>query len=153
MSNQKKLSVSDFKNWLEGVLDFQEEGWTPNLDQWTKILGKIEELDDSTPVSHPTEKTPPGTNSPAPHYPQAQPSKTRHPRPHVDAPAPPPDLEGPAATIPDEPVIKKSKSLKVSQQDVPTITDEKGTKVINTGKIYKTPEKQEPSAEYESDFI
>lgn len=149
MSEQKKLSVSDFKNWLEGVLDFQEEGWTPNLDQWNKILEKVAELDD-TPVAP---KAVESTTMAAPVKNPPQPA-TRHPRPQMDKSVLPPDLDEPSVSLPEQPVIRnKPKSMQVMQTDSPSITDEGGTKVVNTGNVYKTKDNQEPSATYESDFL
>lgn len=150
MSKEKKLSVSDFKNWLEGVLDFQEEGWTPNLDQWNKILEKVEELDDTPPAPAVTNTSePPPPQNVKPHM---QPS-TRHPRPQMDKSVLPPDLDEPTVSLPEAPVIKGRTSLQVLQDSSPSIINENGTKVINTGKTYKTKENQEPSAIYDSDFI
>jgi len=151
MSEEKKLSVTDFKNWLEGVLDFQPEGWTPNQEQWSKILEKIGELDDTVPsiVNASEPKAPQPTQNPQP---QMQPS-TRHPRPEMDRSVLPPDLDEASVSLPKEPVIKRGKTMQVIQQDSPSVSDESGTRVVNTGTVYKTPENQEPSGEYDSEFI
>ena len=60
MSNKDKISVSEFKSWLSGVLDFQTDDWTPDKTQWEKILAKIEQLDDtsSIPPQHKPEVAP-----------------------------------------------------------------------------------------------
>lgn len=36
-----KLTIHQFKAWLEGVEEMQEEGWTPSPAQWEKIRSKI----------------------------------------------------------------------------------------------------------------
>lgn len=41
MSEQKNISVKEFKMWLEGVEEMQEEGWVPNSTQWARIRDKI----------------------------------------------------------------------------------------------------------------
>jgi hypothetical protein len=49
MSEQKEdtISLKDFKSWLQGVEDMQEDDWIPNAVQWKKIRSKINLLDDA----------------------------------------------------------------------------------------------------------
>ena len=44
-----KLSIDQFRSWLEGVEDMQEEGWVPDERQWRKIRQKIDLVIESTP--------------------------------------------------------------------------------------------------------
>jgi len=36
-----EISVSEFKSWISGIEDMQEDGWVPNKVQWDKIKSKI----------------------------------------------------------------------------------------------------------------
>ncbi len=47
MSEQKNISVKEFKMWLEGVEEMQEEGWTPNPTQWARIREKIRSIEET----------------------------------------------------------------------------------------------------------
>lgn len=38
----KKVTYSEFLSWLEGVESMQEEGWTPNPQQWQTIREKLD---------------------------------------------------------------------------------------------------------------
>jgi hypothetical protein len=144
MSEDKKLSVSDFKNWLSGVLDFQDEDWTPNLDQWKKILTKIHELDETT--VQPTQATP-KVNA-VKSDPKQEVSVPRNPRPQLNLPA---ELDKATTKLPDKPVISGEKSVEVIQAQQPSVREEGNQKIRDTGKIYKTKENQD--ADYESTFI
>lgn len=48
MEKKDKLTVKEFKMWLEGILDMQAEDWVPDSRQWKRILGKIQEVSDNT---------------------------------------------------------------------------------------------------------
>jgi hypothetical protein len=41
---KNEISVSEFKSWISGIQDMQEDDWTPNKQQWEKIRGKIDML-------------------------------------------------------------------------------------------------------------
>lgn len=58
MSNKKKQttkvkqqSVKEFKAWLAGMLEFQPDGWTPNVEQWKTIQDRINNLQEAEPVA------------------------------------------------------------------------------------------------------
>jgi len=40
----KKFSVSEFQTWLDGIMEFQESGWSPTPEQWKSIYQKIQNL-------------------------------------------------------------------------------------------------------------
>jgi hypothetical protein len=44
----KKLTVKEFRYWLEGVEEMQEDDWSPDVKQWKRIREKIAMLDDVT---------------------------------------------------------------------------------------------------------
>lgn len=47
---KKKLTVKEFRMWLEGVEEMQPEGWTPNETQWKRIREKIDQVQDTPPA-------------------------------------------------------------------------------------------------------
>ncbi len=46
MADKKKLTVKEFKMWLEGVEEMQDADWCPNEVQWKRIREKIRMLDE-----------------------------------------------------------------------------------------------------------
>ena len=46
--SSKPISTKELKFWLEGFLEFQEDDWVPNAEQWKKIQDKIFNLEDDT---------------------------------------------------------------------------------------------------------
>jgi hypothetical protein len=43
----KKITIEEFKMWLEGLEAFQSQNWAPNLEQWKMIKSKIFSLSGS----------------------------------------------------------------------------------------------------------
>ena len=43
------ITLNNFRSWLQGVEDMQEEGWTPSPTQWAKIRSKIDMIEQPTP--------------------------------------------------------------------------------------------------------
>lgn len=41
----KKISFQEFKAWLQGVEEMQDEGWSPTPVQWQKIKEKLGQID------------------------------------------------------------------------------------------------------------
>lgn len=41
---KKKFTVPEFKTWLEGIMQFQNDDWSPNREQWDEIYEKIMNL-------------------------------------------------------------------------------------------------------------
>lgn len=60
---EKQLTVKEFKMWLDGVREMQPDGWVPDARQWTRILEKIDDIQDVAP------NTPRHTNYNQPNYP------------------------------------------------------------------------------------
>lgn len=54
-----KISLAEFKAWLEGVEDLQDDDWSPSKVQWEKIRQKIECIDEGVvnTISPPTQQT------------------------------------------------------------------------------------------------
>ncbi len=46
---KKKLTFHDFRVWLSGVEEMQDEDWTPSATQWRTIREKIEDVVDAPP--------------------------------------------------------------------------------------------------------
>jgi len=46
----RAMTVFEFKSWLLGILEFQEDGWVPNLEQWKTIKSIVENLKETATV-------------------------------------------------------------------------------------------------------
>lgn len=68
MVEVKTITVKEFKMWLEGVEEMQEEGWTPLPAQWARIRAKIASLSDADPAPTYTIPTGPIPRAPAPQF-------------------------------------------------------------------------------------
>lgn len=51
----KKISLNEFKAWLEGVEELQPSGWAPNADQWVLIRDKIKSIKEEPKSEHKSE--------------------------------------------------------------------------------------------------
>lgn len=47
MDNKETLTTKDFKMWLRGVEEMQDENWTPSAQQWKRIREKIDCIEDT----------------------------------------------------------------------------------------------------------
>jgi hypothetical protein len=47
-SKSKKITVSEFKMWLDGFLAFQGDEWVPTKEQWDVIVEKINNLSETS---------------------------------------------------------------------------------------------------------
>lgn len=43
-SADASITIAEFKQWLAGVEDMQDDGWVPDAVQWAKIRAKVELL-------------------------------------------------------------------------------------------------------------
>lgn len=48
----RAISAKELKFWLEGILEFQDENWIPNGEQWKSIQEKIFNLQETPEVVH-----------------------------------------------------------------------------------------------------
>lgn len=46
--NNKKITLAEFRAWLEGVEELQPRGWTPDSTQWKRIRDKINSIEESS---------------------------------------------------------------------------------------------------------
>jgi len=112
-STNQKISLDQFRSWLQGVEDMQADEWTPNSDQWKVIREKIDLIlstaDEQQPMQ-PQYAPPPIYNQPNPYL---------QPHPSYMPPLPPvlrPPLEtatvidntGQATTIAVQPASSRS---------------------------------------------
>lgn len=148
--SDKKITVNEFKNWLSGVTDFQPEDWSPDLNQWKKILAKIEELDDVQPVvpkaTTVLEAEPIAvaavaqTNEPPVTNPE---NKKKSPIVHLD------DDEG--VDLP--PIKKVERQVEVHRNSKPSVIEENGRKIIDTGTVHKVKNIDTSDGNYQSTFV
>lgn len=75
--SKETITINDFKMWLSGVEEMQDDDWTPTQSQWKRIRGKIDNIqevksnnivfNDSTNV--PSYALPPDIGQPSSFYP------------------------------------------------------------------------------------
>lgn len=49
--SKPRLSVQEFQTWLQGIMEFQNDDWSPNPQQWSAIYDKIMNLKTDETVS------------------------------------------------------------------------------------------------------
>lgn len=139
MSDENKVSVSDFKNWLSGVLDFQPDDWTPNETQWAKIKDKIDQLDETPTVVNVKAEAPVQSNQK-----QAAP---RHPRPQA------PLDDQARVKLPDEPAAPKQQHVTVKKTGQPQVIKGEKGRVIDTGVVHEMGVIDTSEEDYQTSFI
>lgn len=98
----KTCSLEQFKAWLSGVEEMQEDGWVPNSTQWRRIRQKIDEVvENSRPFNAGAAGAPVVSDQPARIVQPSGPSAFSN-VPSVNmtgaAPAPPPHISFVATT-------------------------------------------------------
>lgn len=48
-AKRKRVTLNEFKAWLDGVEELQPVDWTPSVDQWKLIRAKISNIREPTP--------------------------------------------------------------------------------------------------------
>lgn len=43
----RRITINDFRMWLEGVEEMQSEDWVPDARQWQRIREKIDSIEDT----------------------------------------------------------------------------------------------------------
>lgn len=51
-NRKTKISLKEFRAWLDGVEDVQPDDWAPNKEQWTKIRQQIDRIDDKMDIEN-----------------------------------------------------------------------------------------------------
>lgn len=44
--DKKTISVKEFRMWIQGVEEMQDDGWVPDARQWKLIRAKIDQIDE-----------------------------------------------------------------------------------------------------------
>jgi hypothetical protein len=148
MSEKTTVSVNEFKNWLDGVLDFQPEGWSPNAEQWEKIKNKIDQLEDTVVERQPAPAAPAQQQPRA--NPNQQPVAQKKPRP--EGPLTNLDMDE-TVKLPDKPIQRKRHVHTQKTSDPKVVDSGNGRKVIDTGTVHKMGEIDTSDGNYESSFI
>lgn len=52
-NRKTKISLKEFRAWLDGVEDLQPDDWAPTKDQWAKIRQQIDRIDDKMDIENP----------------------------------------------------------------------------------------------------
>jgi len=101
----KKRTLQEFKNWLEGLQEFQPENWVPTSDQWEHIkasIAAIKEQDIITTEISSIERQPSIIQSPSRQYAQpVQSSLDMAPVTHAAGNAAHIDMRNPTAITQD----------------------------------------------------
>lgn len=50
-AKKKRVTLNEFKAWLDGVEELQPDDWTPTADQWKLIRTKIGNIKEDAPVA------------------------------------------------------------------------------------------------------
>lgn len=48
-AKRKRVTLNEFKAWLEGVEELQPKDWCPTTDQWSLIRAKIDNIKEPVP--------------------------------------------------------------------------------------------------------
>jgi len=67
----KKVSLNEFRAWLEGIEEMQEDGWTPSAEQWNTIRDRVNHIvpDVTEKIVEKTVAAPTARVTPAPQIP------------------------------------------------------------------------------------
>lgn len=88
---KKKISLNEFRAWLEGVEELQPEGWSPSGEQWQLIREKFDSIvEDPRPASKTRAEAPVAQPQPVPQHQPVPQGPPQH------RPAPPPMAMGPS---------------------------------------------------------
>lgn len=146
--SEKKVSVNEFKNWLDGVLDFQPDDWVPNAEQWKKIRDKIDQLEDAPPqVASNAQQPAMGVSEPEPVHNKPA---ARNPRPSGPLSI---DMDQ-KVKLPDTPPVTKQKHLITQKTGEARVIDSgSGQKIIDTGVTHKMENIDTSDGNYKSSFV
>jgi hypothetical protein len=141
---KKKITLSEFKAWLEGADDFHGKDWAPTGEQWKMIREKIDSIEEPKPEIREVVKevsvqqTRPAAPAPAPAEVPALP-------PNV--PPPPPVSGG----VPAGEVIKGSSLPAAAQPAIPSAMPQPSAEA--PGGRSTTPNIDTSDGNYKSGFI
>jgi hypothetical protein len=144
-TEQKQMTVSEFKSWMAGIREMNGDEWVPSAEQWKKICDKIETLKD-TPTSFNQAQPAAG-----PTYRAMPPAES-----NVTLPMPAPQND-----IPLRPAAPSMLNAAPSMPNVPRmITSPGGVPVLKgpfaqdmPGQPIKTPSIDTTNGQYDSSFV
>lgn len=97
-AKRKKITLAEFKAWIQGIEELQSKDWSPNAEQWKMIREKIELITEAKQLVAEAPLPPPPMNRPV----QQQPRPMALPPGHVPFIPPPPPVPG---GVPEDAVI------------------------------------------------
>ena len=113
----KARTLEEFKNWLEGLEEFQNDGWIPNAEQWETIKGSIYLIKEEEYYDEPVTYS--SAPAPAPVYQQ--------PQQHIVNSVPAPVQDAPLTSAQIDEMVNRAKNGNVAQQQsslIPSTTPE-----------------------------
>ena len=114
MAKTKKISLTEFNQWLEGIEEFKDRGWTPTADEWKRIRSKIKTIEEVAPAP----QQPPAYPQMQHHQPQRTPGGFAPPPSGIPLP---PEIP---STIPESAL--NAQPTQAAQVGMPKVSDGKG---------------------------
>jgi hypothetical protein len=143
---KKKITLSEFKAWLEGADDFHGKDWAPTKEQWKMIRERIDSIVEPEPEIREVVKEVPSQ--------QPQQARPPMPPPPKEVPELPPNIPPPPPVpggVPVGEVIKGSALPVDSGPAVPTPMPQPSTEA--PGGRSTTPNIDTSDGKYKSGFI
>lgn len=142
MARKKKLTLEEFKSWLEGLEDGQPDGWSPDKDQWAKIRERIGNIKE-TVIKEVVEQPPV-----MPPMPPAMPAGYSYVQP---------PQQPPTGLPPAQPAVPPNIPLRTVDLPEPEMTEAarqllKGGATPGVAATSKTPDLDTSDGQYESSF-
>jgi hypothetical protein len=144
----KNMTISQFKAWLQGIVEFQQAEWVPNKEQWDTIYQKIQTLEDEPQVPKVIERV---VHNAAP-LPSGTDMALGRPVPAPSA------MPAPAAPVPvDRPLVQMALNPAarpvIQKTGAEAVVGEvNGSPVVSSGLSVKTPNIDTSKGDYESGF-
>lgn len=132
----KQITVKEFKMWLQGVEEMQDDDWTPTAVQWKRIREKINQIADTAPAPTPVTYRGPAE---APAMP--------FPAPGAAPPMPPSGMSAAPSSLQLPPNMPAAPRTAVTPGGLPvSLASQPGAKV-------KTPDIDTSNGNYNSQFV
>lgn len=136
MSTDKKITVSEFRFWLQGVEEMQPEGWTPDSRQWAKIREKIDQITEAEQPARPPLQYPQGVREARP-----APTQGANVPPSIPVPVGPSNLQS-------QPQIPRGPKTATTRTGLP-VSLSSGPQQMPL----RTPDIDTSSGDYDSQFV
>lgn len=153
----KKISLREFRAWLQGVEELQPEDWHPDHEQWKKIRNKIDNIVEEEPETQVV------------HHAYNNHSENGRGPVQMDGGAAAPPWAVPSPSVPVEPTgppignsqLEEAQAFAPTKQPAPSIENSGAIPAINSpgggeapssGQRIKTPDIDTSSGDYGSSF-